>query len=79
MSTLAEVVGVNCGATVTFNDARAAEEDLAALRAVQSIVWARVFTRDGTLFAEYVRQNTESVFQLIRRMMRLNLHSAGRV
>ncbi len=57
VSTLAEVLGVNCTAPLTFNDRGAAEENLAALRAVHSIVSATVYGADNSLFVRYVRQN----------------------
>jgi len=55
VSTLADIVGTNCTAALTFDDRRAAEETLAALRAEQHIVSASIYTRDGKVFARYRR------------------------
>jgi signal transduction histidine kinase/DNA-binding response OmpR family regulator len=53
VSTLAEVVGINCEAALTFNDPKAAEEILRAMAAVPYVICAQVFARDDRLFAEY--------------------------
>jgi len=52
---LADAVGNNCAAAIDFNDPRAAEETLAALRANANIVSACVYSRDGQVFAIYQR------------------------
>jgi hypothetical protein len=56
ISTLAETMGSNTTAALTFQDRRAAEETLTALRADQRILLAAVFDKDGSLFARYVRR-----------------------
>ena len=56
ISTLAETMGSSTTAALTFQDRRAAEETLAALRADHRILLAAVFTKDGSLFASYVRR-----------------------
>jgi len=58
ISTLAETMGSNTTAALTFQDRRAAEETLTALRADERILLAAVFTKDGSLFARYVRHHT---------------------
>jgi uncharacterized membrane protein affecting hemolysin expression len=55
ISTLAETISSNTTAALTFQDRRAAEETLTALRADQRILLAAVFAKDGSLFARYVR------------------------
>jgi signal transduction histidine kinase/DNA-binding response OmpR family regulator len=56
ISTLAETMGSNTTAALTFQDRRAAEETLTALRADDRILLAAVFAKDGSLFARYVRR-----------------------
>src|SRR5688500_12163439 len=53
---LADVVGTNSTAALTFKDAAAAAETLRAAAANEHILDARLFTRDGTLLATYMRQ-----------------------
>lgn len=53
LSTLADILGGNCAATLTFNDPKAANEALASLRFEPMIQVARVFDRRGELFATY--------------------------
>ena len=60
ISTLAETMSSNTTAALTFQDRRAAEETLTALRADQRILVAAVFDKDGSLFARYVRRGASS-------------------
>jgi len=57
-SILAEVIGSNTTAALTFQDRRAAEDTLSALRADERILRAAVFAKDGSLFARYVRRGS---------------------
>src|SRR6185295_3270628 len=50
ISILAEMIGCNVTAALTFQDRRAAEETLGALRADEHALLAAVFSRDGSLF-----------------------------
>ena len=52
---LADIIAANCTAALAFNDARAAEEILAALRAEPAIVAARIYAGNGRVFATYSR------------------------
>src|SRR5690348_13127604 len=52
---IAAIVGENSTAALTFNDANAAHDVLAALRSEPHIQSACVFTRDGRQFARYSR------------------------
>jgi two-component system cell cycle sensor histidine kinase/response regulator CckA len=52
-ATLAEVIGLNSTAALTFNDKKSARETLAALAAESDIEVAALYARDGTLFAQY--------------------------
>jgi signal transduction histidine kinase/DNA-binding response OmpR family regulator len=55
VTTLADIVGANSTAALTFSDAAAAAETLRATAINEHILDARLFTRDGTLLATYVR------------------------
>ena len=55
LSVRAQIIASNSGSALTFNDAGAAENTLAALAAAPEIVNAEVYTTDGTLFAAYRR------------------------
>jgi two-component system sensor histidine kinase/response regulator len=60
VSTLAEVIGNNCTAALSFSDPKSAEETLKALRAERYIISAAIYKADGELFAGYTRGNIES-------------------
>ena len=53
LATVAQMIGSNSTAALSFQDRQAAEETLAALRADSRIVSAGVYSVDGTLFARY--------------------------
>jgi PAS domain S-box-containing protein len=53
LSTLAEVIGINSTAALSFNDQKSAQETLSAVKAEPSIILAHIYTRDLTLFASY--------------------------
>ncbi len=55
LEVLAEIIGSNSTAAVTFSDKRAAEELLAGLRAHTGIVAAVIYGEDGRPFARYRR------------------------
>ena len=55
ISTIAEAIGSNTTAALTFQDRSAAEQTLGALRADRRILRAAVFARDGSLFAHYLQ------------------------
>jgi len=55
LSMLADIIGANNTAALTFNDPVAAKEDLDALSANSHIVAACFYTKDGLLFAKYLR------------------------
>ncbi len=60
LETITTIIGSNSTAAVVFDDRRAAEEILAALRAKPNIVSARIFLTDGSLFATYMGRETPS-------------------
>jgi len=55
LTVLAEIIGSNSTAAVTFRDRRAAEELLAGLKAKRHIVAAIIFSDDGKPLASYLR------------------------
>jgi signal transduction histidine kinase/CheY-like chemotaxis protein len=55
VSLLAEVIGDNCTAALTFHDPDAARDLVSALRAQQHIVAACIYDKDGKPFASYQR------------------------
>ena len=55
LETLAEIVGANCTAALSFDKARTAEETLAALGSEPDVVAAVVYRQDGHLFASFAR------------------------
>lgn len=56
LTTLAELIGNNTSAAITFRDPDAALENLSALKAVPQVVSALIRTEDGQIFAEYNRE-----------------------
>ena len=57
ITAMGEIVGANTAAAVTFNDRKAAEETLSALRGNPHIVAAYVLANDGLVFAKYTAEN----------------------
>jgi diguanylate cyclase (GGDEF)-like protein/PAS domain S-box-containing protein len=55
LTTLAEVIGVNSAAALSFNDPKSADETLAALRAAPNVISAYILTKNQTIFAKYLR------------------------
>ena len=55
-SLLAEVIGFNSAAALTFNDPNAASAILRALRAQPHVVAACIYDKNGKLFASYTRE-----------------------
>jgi signal transduction histidine kinase/CheY-like chemotaxis protein len=53
LSTEAQIIGSNTVSALLFNDSRAAENTLAALKASPHIVHAAIYTQDGQPFAGY--------------------------
>ena len=60
---LTRVIGSQSGASLVFDDAEAAAETLAALRARDSIVAAIVYDDAGEIFAQYLRPDVEDFAQ----------------
>src|SRR5215470_10171675 len=62
LSILAEMIGDNCTAALTFRDRDAASETIAALRANPHVVAACVYGADGEPFAVYARDASRRTF-----------------
>ncbi|MGH9345486.1 MAG: response regulator [Terriglobia bacterium] len=60
---LAKVVASNSTAALSFNDARAARDVLASLRALPHVVDACIYGSDGKVFATYSRGGPRASFQ----------------
>jgi len=56
LSILAEIVGENSTAALSFNDRKSANEILAGLRGQPHVVAAGIYSADGKLFAQYHRR-----------------------
>jgi signal transduction histidine kinase len=63
-STLAEIIGNNSSGALDFNDSKTAEDMLSALRARPNIVAACIYSRDGSLFAKYLRRDLAKGFSV---------------
>src|ERR1700683_1731566 len=57
LSALAQIIGDNRTAPLAFNASRSASETLAALRARPHVVTACIYRIDGSMLANYVRQD----------------------
>jgi signal transduction histidine kinase/DNA-binding response OmpR family regulator len=55
LSTEAQIIGTNSVSALLFNDQQSAENTLSALKAAHNILSAGIYSRDGSLFASYVR------------------------
>jgi PAS domain S-box-containing protein len=62
VSTLAKIIGSNSTAALSFADAKSAREILAALRAEPNVTHARIYDKDGRIFATYNRDAAQSDF-----------------
>ncbi len=62
LETLAEVLGSNSTAALTFNDPAAAREVLQSLSAKEHVMAAGLYRSDGAMFATYVRDAASAAF-----------------
>jgi len=63
LETLAEIIGTNSTAALSFGDQKAAAEMMTGLRAKRHIVTACIYSADGRLFATYLRDKPGEVFE----------------
>ncbi len=61
LSASAKMVGSNSTAALSFGDAKAAKEILAALQAKQNVIQACIYNQDGKVFASYSRDAAQGV------------------
>src|SRR5690242_496004 len=62
LTTYGNIVGNNVSAALDFNDVKAAEDVLAGLKAEPNVIGARLYAKDGTVFAEYKRDGIGAAF-----------------
>jgi signal transduction histidine kinase len=67
LETLAEIVGSNSTAALTFRDRSSAEEILAGLKAKRHIITALIYSADGKLFAGYGIEPNRTAASLFHR------------
>jgi signal transduction histidine kinase len=60
LATMAEIIGANSTAAIVFDDERAAEKALSALKAKPNVIRASIVTPEGKVFAEYVGPRGEN-------------------
>src|SRR5271169_1139473 len=59
----AQLLGSNSTAAISFGDASAANEILSALRAKPQVMNSCIYRNDGSVFAEYQRDQAASTFR----------------
>ena len=64
LRSMADVVALNVGATLLFNDAQTADEDLSALSARETIVAAILYNKDGDAFSRYDSPKRDPSFEI---------------
>src|ERR1700737_3819548 len=64
LSALADTLGADTAAALTFNDQKSAQDMLAALRAERHIVAACLYDNSGKVFAEYRRAGLGDEFKM---------------
>jgi len=62
LSILAQIIGSNSTAALSFNDANSAQEILKALKAKPRIVSALIYTNDGKILGKYLRDEADHEF-----------------
>ncbi len=60
LTAVAGVVGANCAAALVFEDAKDAQQTLAALHTIPPVFSAGLYTKRGTLFASYQREKDKN-------------------
>jgi PAS domain S-box-containing protein len=64
LSALADTLGANSAAALTFNDRKSAQDTLGALRAERHVVAASLYDSRGAIFAEYRRGGAQTRLRL---------------
>jgi signal transduction histidine kinase len=64
LSAQAQIIGANSISSILFNDPQAAANTLAGLRGSSNIASGAIFTNDGRLLAQYLRESGEEILTL---------------
>src|ERR1700733_10569989 len=64
LSAQAQIIGANSISSILFNDPQAASSTLAGLKGSRNIASAGIFTNDGRLLAQYLRESGEDILTL---------------
>ena len=64
LSAQAQIIGANSISSIIFNDPQAASSTLAGLKGSTNIASAGIFTNDGRLLAQYLRESGEDILTL---------------
>ena len=62
---LADAIGMNCTAALTFQDQKSAKETLSALKANPRIISASIYTQEGLLFAHFAGTNQNGASSIL--------------
>ena len=60
LKSMADLVALNSGAAMVFNDEQAAQENLASLSAKPEIITAILYDETGKVYSQYTRENYEA-------------------
>ncbi len=60
LSLMADLIGSNSSVAISFKDAQAASETLETLKTLPDVTVGRIYEKDGTPFATYVRKGAHS-------------------
>jgi signal transduction histidine kinase len=64
LHTLADVIGINGGVGLVFNNREAMEQTLSSLQAKPNVIFAHAYDRQGKYFASYIRQGARDEYHL---------------
>jgi signal transduction histidine kinase/CheY-like chemotaxis protein len=77
ISSLAQILADRSTATLTFDDAALAAENLASLHVKQPVVAACIYRQDGSVFAQYHREDRETALPALAETTRHHRFTAG--
>lgn len=63
LHTLSEVIGINGGVGLVFNNREAMEQTLSSLQAKPNVIFAHTYDQQGKYFASYIRQGARDEYQ----------------
>ena len=79
LTSLAQMIGDTSSGALDFNDPKAAEDILSALRARPNITAACIYTKDGRPFAKYVRGDVAARFSVPKQEAEGHRFTIGRL